>query len=331
MAEEDRKRARKAVSHPDFVVGENYKRAMDAGGRCESEKYKFFCFQNARINGTGQEFEVRWKTGEITWENEEHMKKGCLLFTNVSQIFHVYSFLWLSGAREVVEKAKALCIKYIIRYQNRPVPAPENALVLPSFIFQKKEEIALQMCRALKCAASPGNPSKPGSTRSTDNTVKIETIVMNVDLLLGLLPELFQENLMDRITLLQHDRWSCDASPARFFPWVLSKCGLEFATRTGRRVTVAHQQGKVSGLVFRCCPYLVIHPVTSHLTVCSLCSIRSAFRVCSWTHTTTLNALAAHTSPKGASVRLVIVKCLLMLCFYSRLASGLRTCREAPW
>ena len=161
-----------------------------------------------------------------------------------------FSFSWRAGAKEVIEKAKALCIKYILRYQTRPLPAPEHALVLPTFIFQKREEIALQMCTALKCAASPGNPSKPGSQlRSTDNTIKIETIVMSVDVLLGLLPELFEEQLIDRVALLQHDRWSCDASLARFFPWVVGKCGLSFATRTGRRVTVQVQEGKVSGLL----------------------------------------------------------------------------------
>ena len=76
MAAEGPKRARKAVSHPDFLVGESYKHGMDVGVRPESDKYLFYCFQDFCLAGTCPEFQVRWKTGEITWENEEHMKKG---------------------------------------------------------------------------------------------------------------------------------------------------------------------------------------------------------------------------------------------------------------
>ena len=76
MAAEGPKRARKAVSHPVFFVGENNKHKIDVGVRPESEKYLFYCFQDVRLAGTGPEFEVRWKTGKIAWENEKHMKKG---------------------------------------------------------------------------------------------------------------------------------------------------------------------------------------------------------------------------------------------------------------
>ena len=59
-----------------YAVGAEYHNAIQGGVRPASEKYSFYCFQDARINGTGQEFEVRWKSGEITWVNEEILKLG---------------------------------------------------------------------------------------------------------------------------------------------------------------------------------------------------------------------------------------------------------------
>lgn len=56
MADGDGKRPRKSVSRPDILVGAEYHNAIQGGVRPASEKYSFYCFQNARINGTGQEF-----------------------------------------------------------------------------------------------------------------------------------------------------------------------------------------------------------------------------------------------------------------------------------
>jgi len=114
-----------------------------------------------------------------------------LFYKKKLSICTLFYFLQLRiGSKEIVEKAKDLCIRFIIRYQTRPVPTPENALLLPTFIFQKKQEISLEVCMALRRAAFP---SKPGM--ATDNSIKIETRCHERGLVVGFIPGPFRRKI----------------------------------------------------------------------------------------------------------------------------------------
>lgn len=116
-------------------------------------------------------------------------------------------------------------------------------------------------------------------------------------LLFGLFPELFEGKLMDRITLLQHDRWTCDetllVTLSGFLPNVEA---LGLPQRAGELRLLP-----IRGRLVAC--YLLVQSFflqAINLLISYSPYFRSASRVCSWTHGITQHALAALTPHRGA-------------------------------